>query len=118
MTFRVPFIPAKRTFGTLKGGLDAGDFILKRKQSICCCKDPCLLPSIDPTLLNNNLIKKMDLKDANILQSIYPISSPVAPTTINPSSLFYLNYNIDPNGLLFGNSPCGINNYPYFMVYK
>ena len=117
MTFRVPYIPAKRTFGTLKGGYDAGDYITFKNNSVYCCKELCNKCSIDPTLLNNNLIKKMDLKGVNVLQTIYPIQDPVSNTTINPSSVFYLTYTIDPTGALFGNSPCGINNYPNFMGY-
>jgi hypothetical protein len=39
--------------------------------------------------------------------------------TINNSSLpFYSNYNIDPNGTLFGNTQCGINNWTNYMEYS
>ena len=109
MTFRVPYISGKRTFGTLN---NAGDFTIYK-----CCKR-CCHNTIDPEILNNNLVKKMDLTGVNVLQTIYPLSNPITPTTINPNSIFYLTYNIDPDGLLFGNSPCGINNYPNYMVYK
>jgi len=117
MTFRVPFVQAKRTFGTLTSEFNASDYTLFKKQNIYCCPCPCA-NSNDPTILNNNLIKKMDLHGVNVLQTLYPISNPVTPTTINPSSTFYLTYRIDADGLLFGNSPCGINNYPNYMVYK
>ena len=114
MTFRVHYIPAKRTFETLNIGGNAGDFIIYKTQSVSCCKK-CCDNTIDPTILNNNLIKKMDLNGINVLQTIDPVST---PTTINPNRVFYLTYNIDPDGSLFGNTPCGINNYPNYMVYK
>lgn len=118
MTFRVPFISARRTFDTLNSsGGDAGDFIIYKNQSVSCCKK-CCRTMVDPTPLNNNLIKKMDLNGLNVLQTIYPISNPTTPTTINPNRVFYLTYTIDPDGLLFGNTPCGINHYPNYMVYK
>jgi hypothetical protein len=118
MTFRVPIIPGKRTFLQLKEPGNASDFTLTKGTSVFCCGcDPCS-KIVDPTYLYVNLIKKMDLNGVDVVQSVYPLSSPVAPTTINPSVPFYLNYSIDPKGALFGNSPCGINNYPNFMVYK
>ena len=36
--------------------------------------------------------------------------------TIDPSLNFYLNYTIDPSGVLFGNTECGINNFENFWV--
>jgi len=117
MTFRVPYVSAKRTFGTLNSDGNAGDFTIYKTQSVSCCKR-CCDNTIDPAILNNNLVKKMDLTGVNVLQTIYPLSNPITPTTINPNSIFYLTYNIDPDGLLFGNRPCGINNYPNYMVYK
>jgi hypothetical protein len=119
MTFRVPYIPAKQTFYQLNGLDGASDFTLARKLRVYqCCSKPCGNNNIDPDYLYVNLIKKMDLNGVDVVQTLFPITGPVTPTTINPDVPFYLTYSIDPNGSLFGDTPCGINNYPHFMVYK
>ena len=48
----------------------------------------------------------------------YQLEPPYSSTTIDPSVSFYTNYNIDPEGVLFGNSLCGLNNWTNFMKYK
>lgn len=62
--------------------------------------------------LNVNLYTQLNLKDVNVLQQNYPIKT---PTNIDPSINFNENYTIDPSGLLFGNTLCGINNYVKFQ---
>ena len=68
--------------------------------------------------LISGLYTKLDLKNVNVLETTTtPITT---PTSINPTLLltkpFYENYIIDPNGSLFGNTPCGINNYINFRT--
>jgi len=49
---------------------------------------------------------------------IADFSGNVVPATITQSAIPFLDYNIDPSGVLFGNTICGINNYVSFMVYN
>ena len=71
------------------------------------------------TNLNINLITKLDLKNIDVISNNLTGEHPT-PVILNPSSgiPYYNNYNIDPKGLLFGNTPCGINNYEKFMVFN
>jgi len=114
MTFRFPFISAKRTFSQINEPGYASDFTLFKKKSVQCVPKPCYT-AVDPTYLYVNLIKKLDLTNVDVVQSL---TSPIVPTTIDTSKPFYLSYTIDPTGVLFGNTPCGMNNYPNFMVYE
>jgi hypothetical protein len=68
----------------------------------------------DKTNLNINLITKMDLQNIPIIQDM---SSKVTPSSINTTNIPYLTYNIDPSGILFGNTVCGLYNYEKFIVY-
>lgn len=63
--------------------------------------------------LNVNLYTKLDLRNVNVIQKNNPTQS---PTSIDPTQNFNENYTIDPNGDLFGNSTCGLNNYINYQV--
>ena len=69
--------------------------------------------------LNINLITKLDLKNVSVITNNLTGQTPT-PIILNPASgiPYYTNYNIDPSGVLFGNTICGINNYEEFMVYN
>jgi hypothetical protein len=69
--------------------------------------------------LNVNLITKLDLKNVNVISNNITGKSPT-PISLNPFDVipYYSKYKIDPDGLLFGNTICGINNYEDFMVYN
>ena len=69
--------------------------------------------------LNVNLITKLDLKGVKVIENNLTGQTPTS-IVLNPSSgiPYYNNYNIDPDGLLFGNTTCGINNYEKFMLYN
>jgi hypothetical protein len=71
------------------------------------------------TNLNVNLITKLDLNGVKVIENNLTGQTPTS-IVLNPSSgiPYYNNYNIDPDGVLFGNTTCGINNYEKFMVYK
>ena len=71
------------------------------------------------TNLNVNLITKLDLNGVKVIENNLTGQTPT-PIILNPSSgiPYYDNYKIDPDGLLFGNTTCGVNNYEKFMVYK
>lgn len=68
--------------------------------------------SYNTSNLNINLYTKLDLRNVNVLQANYPIKT---PTSIDPIVNFNENYTIDPEGELFGNSNCGINNFVKFQ---
>ena len=128
----------KKSFGCFKESKTSGDYIdkLKTKSMFCnvgiknkvknqselnllrhaklSCPD-----SINTTNLNINLISRLDLSGVSVIVNSDG-SSP--PTPINlPTQLHidtpYLQYVIDPDGELFGNTPCGTNNFTLFMVF-
>ena len=72
----------------------------------------------DNTELYINLISKLDL--SGNLPIITDLSGQTHPVSIDASNNPlppYLTYDIDPSGVLFGDTICGINNYVRFMVY-
>jgi hypothetical protein len=62
--------------------------------------------------LNVNLYTNLNLKDVNVVQQNYPLKT---PSNINENINFNENYTIDASGVLFGNTPCGIQNYVKFQ---
>jgi len=68
--------------------------------------------------LNSGLYTKLDLKNVNVLETTTNPTN--TPTSINSTltTPFYENYIIDPDGSLFGNTPCGINNYVNFRTLR
>ena len=63
--------------------------------------------------LNINLFTKLDLQNVCAVNSM---TTGTCASSINPSSVFFLNYAVDPNGALFGNTECGLNDYEHFLV--
>jgi hypothetical protein len=122
-----------RTFGQFNEPDYAGNYILNKKAKTMYCAANNCIPSVkvesqsnllrlkksnllkyynytnsfNKANLNINLLTKMNLKDVEVLQQINNL--PGQP---------YLNYNIDPKGELFGNTPCGANNFVSYMVYN
>jgi len=108
---------------------------LAKYSKYYCCPDP-----IDTTNLNINLITRLDLSGVSVVvnnethQSPTPIetgSTSIVETLIaliaeqfDPTLSLtqtvpsYLQYTIDPNGELFGNTVCGLNNYTRFMTFE
>lgn len=77
---------------------------------------PCL--EFDKTQLFTNLYTKLDLSDlSGNTPVISDLSGNTFPALLSTSVTPYLKYNIDPSGVLFGNNPCGINNYLNFISY-
>jgi hypothetical protein len=145
MAHSFKFIPARPTFGTFNESNDAGCYILNKKaKATFCAANNCrnntkvnsqgnllLLKNsnylnfykstnnINPINLNINLITKLNLKDVPVIQSnIYPYETPTSITPNSDSSTIYLDYVIDPSGKLFGNTPCGYNNYLNYLEYN
>jgi hypothetical protein len=73
--------------------------------------------------LSSNLVTKLDLQnyDSSVVPVIQNNGPPATVPTeiiITPSTVSYLDYTIDPCGNLFGNTPCGLNNYRQYLVYN
>ena len=134
---------AKNTFGVFSEPQTAGDYLYNKKAKTLFCNLNCnsirnkqkkhmyyennLLYKrslqlsninktniIDKTNLNINLITKLDLQDVPVIQDL---SNNAIPSSINTKNIPYLTYNIDPSGVLFGNTVCGLYNYEKFIVY-
>ena len=135
--------PARSAFGVNNAVQNAGDYILQKKAKRSYCntslckpsnnvktqgdllllrksnyfKNFCKSYSFNKSNLNVNLITKMDLQDVNVISNTEYGESPTPidiPCDIPP----YVLYRIDPIGVLFGNTLCGINNYQNFMVFN
>lgn len=135
---------AKKCFGQFLESQDAGDYILNKKaQTTYCIPNRCTpsikvgsqnnyllykksnnltikqncLSSINKYNLNINLITKLDLKDIPVIEDF---SGNKVPSSIIDSNLIipYLEYNVDPKGLLFGNTSCGTDNFLRYLVYN
>jgi hypothetical protein len=131
----------KYTFAKLKEPIDSGYYTLIKKTKYSFCNpDYCHLNNnlysqsnymlhkranyfasnpcdyIDHTQLYINLITKLDLSDNVIV--VNDLSGNIFPVIIDTTLEPYLKYNIDPNGDLFGNTICGINNFKNYVVYS
>lgn len=124
---------ANKCFATNKECSQAGDYILRKKR-LFSCKPKCFMKpdcvvipkcrvnnnntANEDSLpykynLNMNLFTKLDLNDVKVIEdSLFPHSKTITATN------FYKRYIIDPNGDLFGNTPCGYNNYLLFLKNK
>ncbi len=72
----------------------------------------------DNTELYINLISKLDLPgNLPIITDLSGQAHPVKIDASNNPLPPYLTYDVDPSGVLFGDTICGINNYVRFMVY-
>ena len=138
MAHSFKIIPSKSCFGDNKEPTVASDYIKNKKaratncnSNVCIKKNTgtyenynllhtaqqldrynCSLP-FNKSNLNINLVTKLDTNNLCVLQDA---SGGICTTRINPSLKFYENYIIDPNGVLFGNTQCTINNYVNYMV--
>ena len=104
-------IDLKNQYKNMKFG-SQNDFINAYKQNIL---DICQGSSFNKSNLNINLITKLNLENICVIKNN---NTNKCPTTINLCSIPYLTYTIDPNGLLFGNSYCGANNYLNYLQYE
>ena len=128
-------ISARPTFGSKQQNCYASDYILNKKIKSQFCgfklnkittnsENNLLLQnkllrnkkynkSYNTSNLNINLYTELDLSNVNVIQEK---ETKITPTTISPCSTFYDTYTIDPSGALFGNTPCGIQNFVHFQV--
>jgi hypothetical protein len=128
-----PTYPAKPAFGENIKVQNAGDYTLnkklnyKKKYTAYSQSDLLSLKKLqyynnytfNKTNLNVNLYTKLDLSGVCVISNDLTGECPTS-LILDPSSgiPYYTNYNIDPSGILFGNTTCGINNYEQFMVYN
>jgi hypothetical protein len=130
-------IPAKPCFGANRESIEAGDYIQKKKaratycnSNVCIKKNTgsyenynllhtaqqldtynCYLP-FDKYNLNRNLFTELDTSGLCVLRDA---SNNACATRIDPSLNIFDSYIIDPSGVLFGNSVCGLNNFVNLM---
>ena len=123
----------KQTFGQASLYQTAGDYISNKKAQATFCNSKICLPKTptsnqsDYLLLKqsnyvrystttnpqghnkNNLVSGLkttiDLLDVSVIKN----NAGESPTTISTSSIPYLTYAIDPSGVMFGNTICGLN---------
>lgn len=121
MVYKNLIYPARPTFQSNNESTNAGDYITKKTVSTTFCNLSCpssklvgtsyqnlynlrtstrikkeaVLPTFNTTDLNVNLFTKMNLEGVTVIGS---------------------NGVIDPSGVLFGNTECGINNFENFLV--
>lgn len=132
---------AKNTFAQFKEPINSSDYINKKKIRYSFCSPNVCHPNksvysqsnllmlrkannimfnpydqINKNQLYINLITKLELN--NNIPVILDNSGNQVPAIIDPNSISYLRYNIDPSGVLFGNDVCTINNWENFIVYK
>jgi hypothetical protein len=85
-----------------------GNLLLLRKSN--ALKYYNCFQNFNKANLNINLLTKLDLTNVNVMNIV--------------SNYFSINYGqfvrfiIDPSGQLFGNTPCGLNNFTHYMVYN
>jgi len=135
-------ISAKPAFGVLQNNSYASDYIQKKKlrqllSSSVKNQKSTNITKYNSSILNNceiynnivynkfffnktdlvaGLYSKENLNGVITLSGITQTQSVTISPSINPTiQPFYYYYTIDPNGELFGNTQCGINNYTNFM---
>jgi hypothetical protein len=81
--------------------------------------------NFNKTNLNVNLITKLNLEGVKVIASQLTGTSPTTIIQLNSTTASYLDqnpyyviYQIDPCGSLFGRTVCGINNYQDYRVYN
>jgi hypothetical protein len=130
----------RQTFGQSSTNQTAGDYISNKKAQATFCNSKICLPKTPTSNQSNYLL----LKKANYIRysgatnphgenkndlasglttTIDLLNVPViqnnageSPTTISTSSVPYLTYVIDPSGVMFGNTICGLNDINNFRI--
>jgi len=127
---------ANKCFATNKECIEAGDYVLK-KRKVLSCKPKCVMKPNDLYFLlrkcqikdetrtttdqlpynynlNMNLFTTLDLNRVKVIEDSFDKNS----NTINKTAAanFYRRYIIDPKGELFGNTPCGYDNYLSYLI--
>jgi hypothetical protein len=129
-----------QTFGQLSSTRNASDYISNKKAKATFCNSKTCLPktptinqssyllfkninyirystTTNPQNANKNnlasgLNTTIDLLNVPVIQN----NAGESPTTISTSSIPYLTYVIDPSGVMFGNTICGLNDINNFRI--
>jgi hypothetical protein len=127
----------KNTFGVLKESRQAGEYTINRgalawfcPPNICVRNKTGVAQSnylllkkakalyvndlYNPADLNMNLVTQLDLAGCSI---ILDNIGNVVPADLSATSIPYLDYTIDPSGVLFGNTICGAVNFTEYLKY-
>jgi len=140
MVYSNTLYPAKPTFKSNRESTDTGLYIANKNASTTFCnsfacypkntrngltynqlyllrnastiKKNICKPSFNTNDLNINLFTKMNLQNVCVISNT---STGTCASFINPTANFNLTYTIDPSGVLFGNTECGVNNYENFL---
>lgn len=127
----------KNTFGVLKEPIQAGDYTTNRgalawfcPPNICVRNRTGVTQSnylllkkakalyvndlYNPADLNMNLVTQLDLSGCSIIMDN---SGNIVPAKLSITSIPYLDYTIDPSGVLFGNTICGAVNFTEYLKY-
>jgi hypothetical protein len=131
---------ANSTFSKFTNKLHSNDYTVpKAVKSVYCTSNNCktnekvysqsnyinlkklqlfneLKNDINHNQLYINLITKLDL--TGNIPIISDLSNNYYPAIIDTSANTYLTYNIDPSGILFGNTVCNIDNWKKLIVYN
>jgi len=130
----------RQAFGQSSATQDAGDYISNKKATLISCNSKTCLPKT-PSINQSNyllLTKANYIKYANVTNprgsdknnlvsglttTIDLLNVPViqntsnqSPTSISTSVIPYLTYVIDPSGVMFGDSVCGLSDINDFRV--
>uniref|UniRef100_A0A6C0EWA2 Fibronectin type-III domain-containing protein n=1 Tax=viral metagenome TaxID=1070528 RepID=A0A6C0EWA2_9ZZZZ len=138
-------IPAKPTFGNITQSDYASDYIQNKIAKLAYCRDlkksNCKKKFSQSELLLFNKGRLLNsyafgigtslINESNLIAGLYTQSdlsgvavicdvsgdACITPTAIDSSNVpFYEHYLIDPDGQLFGNTPCGITNFTKYMT--
>jgi len=127
----------KNTFGVLKESRQAGDYTINKGALAWVCPPNICVRNktgvtqnnylllkrakalyvndlYNPADLNMNLVTQLDLSGCSI---ILDNIGNVVPADLSTTSIPYLDYTIDPSGVLFGNTICGAVNFTEYLRY-
>ena len=130
----------RQAFGQLSANRNASDYISNKKAQATFCNSKICLPKTPTTNQSDYLLLKnannirystptnpqgenknnlasgltttIDLLNVRVIQN----NAGESPTPISTSSIPYLTYVIDPSGVMFGNTICGLNDINDFRV--
>jgi hypothetical protein len=133
-----PFISytGKNTLGVLKESRQAGDYTINKGALAWVCPPNICVRNktgvtqnnylllkkakalyvndlYNPADLNMNLVTQLDLSGRPIIMD----NSGNFPAYLSITSTPYLDYTIDPSGVLFGNTICGAVNFTEYLKY-
>lgn len=139
-TYSGTTVNGSKAFGHLSSTRFASDYISKKKATLISCHSNTCLPKTQSINQSTYLLSKktnytkysnvtnpqgknknqlasglattIDLLNVSVIQN----NAGESPTTLSNSATPYLSYVIDPSGVMFGNSICGLNDINDFRI--